>query len=71
MNLRVLRDNRAVVASPARKLAPEAGADLGRIPVTGAISLGQLPPGRYELEVAISDNLAHTKAAERVMFEIK
>ncbi|MBV8858243.1 MAG: VWA domain-containing protein [Acidobacteria bacterium] len=71
VNLRVLRNNRAVVASPARKLAPEAGADLARIPVTGAISLGQLPPGRYELEVAVGDNLAHTKAAERVMFEIK
>ena len=71
LNLRVLRDNRAVVASPARKLAPAAGEDLGRIPVTGAISLGQLPPGRYELEVAVADNLAHTKAAERVVFEIK
>ena len=71
VNLRVLRDNKAVVASPARKLAPEAGADLARIPVTGAISLGQLPPGRYELEVAVSDNLARANAAERVVFEIK
>ncbi len=43
VTLRVLRDNKAVVSSPARKLAPEAGADLARIPVTGAISLGQLP----------------------------
>ena len=69
--LRVLRDNKAVVASPARKLAPEAGADLARIPVTGAISLGQLPAGRYELEVNITDNVARTTAVERVMFEIK
>lgn len=71
VSLRVLRDNKAVVSSPARKLAPEAGADLARIPVTGAISLGQLPAGRYELEVSIGDNLARTKAVERVMFEIK
>jgi VWFA-related protein len=69
--LRVLRDNKAVVSSPARKLAPEAGADLARIPVTGAISLGQLPAGRYELEVGISDNVARTNAVERIVFEIK
>jgi VWFA-related protein len=71
VNLRVLRDNKAVVSSPARRLAPEAGGDLARVPVTGAISLGQLPPGRYELEVNITDNLARATAAERVVFEIK
>jgi hypothetical protein len=71
VNLRVLRDNRAVVSSPSRKLAPEAGADLARIPVTGAISLGQLPAGRYELEVGVTDNVAHTTASERIVFEIR
>lgn len=71
VTLRVLRDNKAVVSSPARKLAPEAGADLARIPVTGAISLGQLPSGRYELEVGVTDNVARTNAVERVIFEIK
>ena len=71
VTLRVLRDNKAVVSSPARKLAPEAGADLARIPVTGAISLGQLPAGRYELEVGVNDNVAHANAVERIVFEIK
>ena len=71
VSLRVLRDNKAVVASPSRKLAPEAGADLARIPVTGAISLGQLASGRYELEVSIGDNVAHANAIERITFEIK
>ena len=71
VTLRVLRDNKAVVSSPARKLAPEAGADLARIPVTGAISLGQLPAGSYELEVSITDNVARANAVERVVFEIK
>ena len=71
VTVKVLRDRKAVVASPARKLTPEAGADLARIPVTGAISLGQLPPGRYELEVGVTDNAARTSASERVVFEIK
>jgi VWFA-related protein len=71
VTLRVLRDNKAVVSSPARKLAPEAGSDLARIPVTGAISLGQLPAGRYELEVVVADNLSRATAFERVVFEIE
>jgi hypothetical protein len=71
VTVRVLRDNRPVVSSPARKLAPEAGADLARIPVTGAISLGQLPAGRYELEVGVTDNVSRTSAAERIGFEIR
>ncbi len=69
--LRVLRDNKAVVSSPARKLAPEAGADLARIPVTGAISLGQLPAGRYELEVTVNDSIAGTSASERIWFDVE
>ena len=71
VTVKVLRDNKAVVSSPARKLAPEAGGDLARIPVTGALSLGQLPAGRYELEVGVTDNVARKTAAERVLFEIK
>ncbi|MET0647875.1 MAG: VWA domain-containing protein [Pyrinomonadaceae bacterium] len=71
VTVKVLRDNKAVVSSPARRLAPEAGGDLARIPVTGAISLGQLPAGRYELEVGVTDNVARTTAAERIVFEIK
>ncbi len=71
VNVRVLRDNKAVVAAPARKLTPEPGGDPARVPVTGAVSLGQLPPGRYEIEIAVSDNVARTEASERVWFEVE
>jgi hypothetical protein len=71
VTVKVLRDNKAVVSSPARRLAPEAGGDFARIPVTGAISLGQLPIGRYELEIGVTDNVARTNASERIVFEIK
>ena len=71
VTVRVLRDNRAVVSAPARKLAPEPGGDAARVPVTGAVSLGQLPAGRYELEIAVTDNAARTNAAERVWFEVE
>jgi VWFA-related protein len=71
VTVRVLRDNKAVVAAPVRKLAPEPGGDPARVPVTGAVSLGQLPPGRYEIEIAVADNVTRTSAAERVWFEVE
>jgi hypothetical protein len=50
---------------------PEAGGDPARLPVTGAVSLGQLPVGRYEIEIAVSDNVTRTSASERVWFEVE
>src|SRR5205085_6131892 len=53
-NVRVKREGRAVVSSPLIKIAPPAQTDMARIPFTGVISLGQLPPGRYELELEVN-----------------
>jgi VWFA-related protein len=70
-NVRVTRGGRAIVSAPAIKIAPPAQTDLARIPFTGVISLGQLPPGRYELELEIADNAAKTSAAQRIAFDIE
>jgi len=70
-NVRITRDGRAVVSAPPIKVAPPAQTDLARIPFTGVISLGQLPPGRYELQLEVSDNSAKTSAAQRVAFDIE
>lgn len=70
-NVRITRDGRAVVAAPPIKLAPPAQTDLARIPFTGVISLGQLPPGHYELELEIADNSAKSSAAQHVTFDIQ
>ncbi|HKG13507.1 MAG TPA: VWA domain-containing protein, partial [Pyrinomonadaceae bacterium] len=70
-NVRITRDGRAVVSAPPIKIAPPAQTDLARIPFTGVISLGQLPPGRYELELEVADNSAKTSAARRVAFDIE
>jgi len=69
--VKVWRDGRAVVSGTPRKLQPDASADLARLPLTGAINLGQLPPGLYELEVTVTDHLARTDATQRVGFEIQ
>lgn len=70
-NVRITRDGRAVVSAPPIKIAPPAQTDLARIPFTGVISLGQLPPGRYELELEIADNSAKSSAAQHVTFDIQ
>ena len=70
VQVRVLRDGKPVVAAPARKLTPDATADLARIPLTGAVTLGQLPAGQYEIEIGVTDNLSKTSATQRVGFEI-
>jgi hypothetical protein len=70
-SVRITRDGRAVVSAPPIKIAPPAQTDLARIPFTGVISLGQLPPGRYELELEVADNSAKTSAAQRVAFDIQ
>lgn len=68
--VQVLRGGRAIVSAPARKLTPDQTADLARIPFTGAVTLGQLPAGQYELEVTVTDNVSKAKATERVAFEV-
>jgi hypothetical protein len=70
VQVRVLRDGKALVSAPARKFAPDQTADLARIPFTGVVSLGQLPAGLYEIEVEITDNAARTSARQRAAFEI-
>jgi VWFA-related protein len=69
-HVRVTREGRAVVSAPPIKIAPPAETDFARIPFTGVISLGQLPPGRYELELEVTDNAAKTSAAQRIAFDI-
>jgi hypothetical protein len=68
--VRVTREGRAVISSPPIKIAPPAQTDFARIPFTGVISLGQLPPGRYELELEVNDNAAKTSATQRIAFDI-
>lgn len=69
--VRILRDGRALVSGAPRKLQPAAGSDAARVPLTGALNLGQLPPGLYELEVVVNDHLAKTAATQRAGFEIR
>ena len=70
-HVRVLREGREVAPAQAVKIAPSATEDAARIPITGAVSLGELPAGQYEIEVTVNDNISKTNATQRTPFEIQ
>jgi len=66
---RVLRDNKPVVSSPARKVSTTGLKSLGQIPYGGEFSLEGMAAGVYIIEVTVTDRA--TNAIQRSSFEIK
>jgi VWFA-related protein len=69
--IQISRDGKAVVTSPLRKVPTDATTDMARIVYGADIALQTLPPGRYRLQVNISDRIAGTSAAQQISFEIE
>lgn len=69
--IKLSRDGQTIVTSPVRKLAIDATTDVARVPYGADIALQSLPPGRYLLQVSISDRVAQTSAVEQIFFEIE
>jgi VWFA-related protein len=64
-------NGQAIVKTPVRKLNTAGMTDLQRIPYGGDFSLASLPPGRYELNVTITDQLAKASATQQVSFLVE
>jgi VWFA-related protein len=69
--VQVFRDGRALVTTPQRKLQTAGMTDLARIPYGGEFPLNSLAPGRYLLQVTITDRLSNTSATQRVSFDVE
>ncbi|MDX6694081.1 MAG: hypothetical protein QOF02_1684 [Blastocatellia bacterium] len=69
--VQVFRGAEAVVTTQPRKLAMEGMSDMARIPYGGEFPLSSLAPGRYTLQVTITDKVANTSVAQRSFFEIE
>jgi hypothetical protein len=67
----VFRGAEAVVTTRPRKLTTEGMSDLARIPYGGEFALSSLAPGRYTLQVTITDRVANTSVAQRSFFEVE
>jgi VWFA-related protein len=66
----IVRDNRAVVTIPYRRMAAAAG-DLGGVPYAADVSLAGLNYGRYVLRVSVIDRVANAAVAQEARFEIE
>jgi hypothetical protein len=65
---RVLRDGRAVVTMPSVQVPASAQSDHARLPYWTEISLADLPPGRYLLQVTATDRATRASASQRTTF---
>ena len=70
-SVRVYREGREVAALPARKVATDAQTDAARVPFTAEISLKDLQPGRYTLQVTIEDRAAQRTATQQSVFYVQ
>ncbi|HKS10464.1 MAG TPA: VWA domain-containing protein [Pyrinomonadaceae bacterium] len=66
----VLRDGRAILSSPQRKVN-NGGPDLQRIPFGEELALKTLAPGRYDLKVTITDGIAGTTVSRLADFTVR
>ena len=69
--VQVLRDGQAVVNTPARPLVLTGLPDLARIPYFGSFPLRTLSPGRYVLQINVTDKAGGTNTSERVGFIVE
>lgn len=70
MQAQVFRDNRPVVTMPPAKLPTDTTKDLTRLPYWAEVSLNQLPPGRYLLQVTANDRTTKSSASQTAGFVI-
>lgn len=70
VQVQVLRDNQPVITSLLRKVVVEPGSDVARVPYAAELTLSDLQPGRYVLQVTMIDRIAKTSATEQTVFVI-
>ncbi|MDQ3667599.1 MAG: VWA domain-containing protein [Acidobacteriota bacterium] len=68
--VQILRDNQPVITTALKKIATE-GVDLDRLPYAADLSLADLPPGQYVLQVTAVDRVSRTSASQQSRFSIQ
>jgi VWFA-related protein len=68
---RVLRDGRAVVTMPPVQVPAGTQTDHARLPYWAEVSLADLSPGRYLLQVTATDRATRASASQRVRFIVE
>jgi VWFA-related protein len=71
LEIKILRDRRAVMNAPPHKVALAAGSDPARIFYVAEIPLGQMTPGVYLLQVTVTDRAARTTVTRELDFYVE
>lgn len=69
--VQIFRDGQTIVTTPQRKLSTAGMTDLARIPYGGDFALSGLPPGRYVLQITITDRIGKASASQRTGFDVE
>ncbi len=71
IDARVLRNGRPVVVIPANKVPPDISKETWRLPYWSEISLAQLTPGSYILQVSATDRIGGASTSQTMKFSIE
>jgi VWFA-related protein len=71
LQVQIFRDDQPVVTKPLVKIATDGMPDLARLPYGEDLSLGELPTGRYVLQVTAIDRAAKSSATRRTSFIVR
>jgi VWFA-related protein len=69
--VQIFRDAQAIITTAPRKLSMAGITDMARIPYGGDFALAGLAPGRYILQITITDRAANASATERTSFTVE
>ena len=70
VQVQVIRDDQPVITTALRKLNTEGLTDLARLPYAAEISLSELLPGRYVLQVTLIDRVAKQSTSRQTHFDV-
>jgi VWFA-related protein len=67
----VFRGSQQVISIAPTRIPPDVSKDPSRLPYWSKISLNQLPPGTYALQVSATDKIVGTSSSQRINFSVK
>ena len=71
LEIKILRDKRAVMNAPPHKVSLATGSDPARIFYAAELPLGSMTPGVYLLQVTVTDRAAKTSATRELDFYVE
>jgi len=69
--VQVFRDSEPVITAPLHKINTDGQADMQRLSYAAELTLNDLSPGQYVLQVTVIDRFAKASASQKVSFQVE